>query len=92
MTINELIKYISSYCDDYYPTLAEGNIILNEYQGDTDITSLARTLDCDEESARLLLESGRIEIDNYTCENPENEQHTLYLRTVHVIGTPIIFL
>ena len=84
-TVDSLITKINTYIDDYYPTLAEGNMIINQTQGHSDAEDIAETLDCSVEDAQSLIDSTLIEMRNYETTNPENDNHTLYLRTISVV-------
>lgn len=88
--IEELKKMIDGNCDDYYPTLAIGAMVVNEFVDDSDAEAVANTLECTIEEAEELLKSG-YEIDNYETINPENEQDTEYIRAIHKKGTPVYF-
>ncbi len=90
-TSSEIIEEIKNACNDYYPTLNLGCVVLNHFYGDNEEQTVARTFDISEEEASALLASGEVEISPFDCVNPENEQSMLYLNVIHLNGTDVYF-
>jgi hypothetical protein len=88
----KIIEALSEYVDDYYSTLAQGCRVLNMMQGYTDADAIAETFNCDLDVAKEVLGSGEVEIDDFETINPENEQHTLYLKIIKIKGNKTYFL
>lgn len=86
-----IIKQIENNIDDYYPTLAEGCIVLIQRSNSSYQENIMETFECEQSVAEEILNSGLIEIEPYECTNPENDQNTLYLDVIHLKGAAVYF-